>query len=91
MKLHVKKFSFCSITWKVCPSKIGFSGNGEKTEFPGDENSSFSLEFSSQKPKEAIHSMSVLMNIHSLYNLIQAKLVFLINFNPDNMKISTIY
>ena len=41
MNFHAKKFSFCSITWKVCPSKIGFSGNGEKSEFPKDENSSF--------------------------------------------------
>ena len=52
---HVKKFSFCFITWKVCPSKIGFSDNGEKTEFPGVENLSFPPEFSSPLPKEAIH------------------------------------
>ena len=51
-EFSIYKFSFCSIARKVCPSKIGFSGNREKNEFAGDENSWFSHKKSSPAPKE---------------------------------------
>ena len=50
MKLHAYKFILFCIIWNVC-HKIGFSGNGDKTEFPGNENSWFSHEKSSPKWK----------------------------------------
>ena len=59
MKLYVSTFSFCSITWKVYPSKIRFSGNGEKTEFPRVENSWFSHEYSSPKPNGEVSNFII--------------------------------
>ena len=69
MNFHVKKFSFCSITLNVYISKIRFSGNGEKTEFPGDENSSFSNEFSSPLQKEqAIYFIELVRENVDIFN-----------------------